>query len=98
MKEGLVANNAGKVEKAINEAIARLEDEEHTADNLSRLATLLSSSCGITAEALCFSCNYSDPPQSEMQVTFQSGGTTRTKMIRITHAPSQRMIFRSMYD
>jgi hypothetical protein len=98
LKDGIVANQADNVKAAVNTAISQLQSKDHTAENLSALATLLTTKCGATAEVLCFSCIYTNPSQSEISVTFHSGGTTYTKVIDITNSVSNKMVFWNMHE
>ncbi len=98
LKDGIATNNVEKVKIEVNNAISQLQSNDHTAANLSRLVTILSSGCGVTAELLCFSCIETNPPQSEIKVSFNSAGNTLSKVIDITHSASNKMIFRSMHD
>lgn len=98
LADGIVANNVDEVKAAVNNAIDKLHNKEHTAANLSSLATLLSSRCGLRVEVLCVGCIYTDPAQSEIRISANSAGTSITKVIDITYTASNIMVFRSMHD
>lgn len=98
LRDDLAANDKTRVEVAVNNAIAQLHSNEHTAKNLADLATALSSRCGVTATVLCFGCIYTYLGQSEMKVSFNSGGATITKVIDITSKGSNKMVFVNMHD
>lgn len=98
LQDGIVANNVDKVKAAVNKAISQLQSRDHTAGNLSSLATVLSSRCDATAEVLCFSCIYTNPAQSEIRVSINLGGTILTKVIDITDSVSNKMVFWNMHE
>ena len=98
LKDGIAANDINKVKATVNSAISQLQNKEHTSSNLLSLATLLSAGCNIKAEVICFGCIDTNPPQSEIRFSFNLRGSTFTKVIDITHSPSNMMVFRNMHD
>jgi hypothetical protein len=98
LKEGMTGNDVARVKLSISRFIAALPSKKHTSENLTALTQKLEAGCSVTVEAICFSCIYTLPAQSEITVSFSSGGTTVRKVIDISETDEKEMRFVNMHD
>jgi hypothetical protein len=98
LKEAVAANNTEQVSKIITEYIGNLPSDDYTAQNITKLTQNISNLCDVTSGVYCFNCIQTLPGQSEIWVSFLSGGATIKKTIDITYTPANKMKFANMHE
>jgi hypothetical protein len=99
LQQGMVASDIASVGATITNYINTLPSNIYTEQNLQALAgAIRSGSCNITATIDCFNCVKTLPTQTEIQLSFSSGGTTISKTIDITYTANNVIRFNSMHD
>jgi len=97
LKQGVLSDNFVLVKTAINNYIEQLSSNLHTQEDLDKLVAYISTKC-TNATAFCYNCIFTYPGQSEIIITFNSGGSTIKKVIDITGHPYEKMRFGSMHE
>lgn len=87
LKNAIVSNSAEDIKSAVTQFVNQLPSKNHSRENLENLATALSNKCALTANLLCFGCIQTLPEQSEIRISFLSGGTQLSKTIDISYSP-----------
>jgi hypothetical protein len=72
LKQAILSNNREMAKTAVNNIIMTLPDQNYTESNLQSLINKLNTDCHLTAEMLCYSCLYSNPPQSVIRISVSS--------------------------
>jgi hypothetical protein len=98
LKEGIDANDPGKVKTAIANFIERSGNESYNESNIKKLCEYISSNCNLTARYDCYNCVYTLPAQTEILLSFSSGGSIKTKVIDLSYSLENKIIFRNMHD
>jgi riboflavin transporter FmnP len=99
LQQGMVAGDIAGVGATITNYINTLPSNIYTEQNLQALAgAIRGGSCNITATIDCFNCIKTLPAQTEIQISFSSGGTTISKTIDITYTANNVIRFNSMHD
>lgn len=98
LKDGMVANEVAAVQTAINNFIAGLPDKHYSETNIRALANRISLECNVTVEVLCFDCIQTLPSQSEIKISFNSGGGVMAKCIDLSYNADNKMTYRGMHD
>jgi hypothetical protein len=74
LKDGVISLNKEEVKLEITAFINSLPAKTHTQLNLQRLVDAINSRCGNTASVLCYACIDTLPEQSEIRLSYSSGG------------------------
>jgi hypothetical protein len=82
LKQAIEAKDAAMVEQALGNLLEQTYSEE----NLSAIASDISSDCDMTAKLECFDCIKTNPAQSEMSVSFVVGDPVKRFVLDITPA------------
>ena len=100
LTNAIAVNDLETVKTIITKYIDQLSSKTHTEENLQKLVQSLSGKCSITAKTLCYNCIYTFPGQSEIRISFISGGTTIEKTIDISSisTTNENMKFVSMHE
>ena len=80
LQQGLADDNVTLVSEWFGDQL----DLPYSEENLNHLAQSISESCDVTAALSCFDCVKTDPPQSEMQLSYVSNGNSITKTLDLT--------------
>ena len=99
LTEAMVINDLATVKTIITDHINQLPSQEHTAENVHKLAASLSGQCA-SGDVLCYGCIKTLPEMSEIRLTFQSSGTTMHRIIDLsnTTVTNTKMMFVSMHE
>ena len=95
LQEGLKSDNPDLVKKEINKICGTLSAST-TKENLQKLTTIISSKCKMEAIILCSECIYTDPPQSEIKISYSISGIQSSKTIDILS--TKPLQFAGMHD
>jgi hypothetical protein len=57
----------------------------------------LSSKCEINAQLICFDCIKTQPTETEIRITIQSGNNVVDKTIDLSYDASNQIVFESMH-
>ncbi|MBB1285330.1 hypothetical protein HRH25_13180 [Flavisolibacter sp. BT320] len=98
LKEGITGNDVARVKLSISRFIAALPNKKHTNENLLAMTQKIEAGCSVIVDAVCFSCIYTLPAQSEISVSFSLSGTTVRKVIDISETDAKEMRFVNMHD
>ena len=98
LKEAMQTNDISKAGSAIRDFINSLPSDVNTSGNLQQLVATISGNCSLTAQVFCFDCIYTDPPESEIQITDNSVSPSISKTIDISSISNNRMRFVNMHD
>ncbi len=98
LKDGIVINDKEQIKLIINNYISKLPSDIYSEANLIKLIETISRDCNISTSIYCFACIYTLPSQSEISLSFVSGGSTIQKTIDITYNTANKMIFWNMHD
>ena len=104
LKEGLFTNNEAMVKEAMNAILLPLRAQPTSTDpfgqrtNLENLAQRLNSSCAITATLPCYNCIKTNPPQTEIFLSFSYGGALFRKVVDVSYTLNNRLIYVGMHD
>ena len=82
LKQGLAEKNISM----ITESLGELLKEQYSNENLNQLAADISADCDVNATLKCFDCIKTNPPQSEMNISFAIGDPVRNFVLDV--APS----------
>ncbi|MCE3281952.1 MAG: hypothetical protein K0Q66_689 [Chitinophagaceae bacterium] len=97
LKDGITANDMGKVEPVVSYEISRLSSRTYNQANLQALANALGN-CSVTTQ-LCFDCIKTLPSQSEIIVSYSPDGIiVIRKVIDISYDAGNTMRFHNMHD
>ena len=83
---------------AIERRINGLAAKKYSEQNLNNLATSLFHGYNVSAEVLCFSCIKTLPPQSEIKISFFSGGSAIRRIIDISYTEDNNIKFVGMHE
>lgn len=98
LKEGIAADDVTRVNKAITGFIAVLKSRDYNEVNINTLYRKIASDCGITVETYCFDCIKTLPSQTEIRISLDNAGVTKTKIIDLTYTKNNKIVFRNMHD
>jgi hypothetical protein len=99
LQNAMVNNDVAQVRTAITAFIAGLYTDVYTEPNLNELIRLIENTCNsIDGELFCFNCIKTLPPQSEIILRLNVGGTTIVKVIDLSSTPANKMKFVNMHD
>jgi hypothetical protein len=97
-KEAIEATNIEQTRTAIDNYINNLPSQDYTEQNINNLTHVISNACNITSGIYCFDCVYTLPSQTEIWVSFISGGATIKKTIDISYSADNKMKFVNLHD
>jgi hypothetical protein len=103
-KQGIVANSEDRVKAEIEKLcqdlfpVVSATDEWGHSNNFVKLAQRISQQCGIDADADCYACIKTLPPQTEIVVSFMNNGVQVKKTLDITTSATSRLAFLKMHD
>lgn len=103
-KQGIVANSEDRVKAEIEKLCQDLlpavtaTDEWGHRNNFIKLAQRISQQCGISAQADCYACIKTLPPQTEIVISFMNNGVQVKKILDITTSSTSRLAFLKMHD
>jgi hypothetical protein len=104
IRTGLLTNHEELVEEAINRFTLSLRPDPASSDlyghrlNIGKLVQMLNGDCHLSATAGCYNCIKTNPPQTEIFITINSGTTTVNKVIDLSYDRNKRLIFSNMHD
>jgi hypothetical protein len=93
LKEGIQANDKDRVTTAVNHLLMT-----YSKDNLEKFAASISSECNITAVLLCYDCVQTNPPESEMKVSFIFSNIPVDKVLDLSYDGNNRMIITGIHN
>lgn len=96
-RQALIVENEAVVGQEVNAQIAALRSKMHTLQNIRELATRFTDQGCTPVGTYCFSCVYTNPPVSELFVSFSENGTAITKTLLITENARGEMVFRGLH-
>src|SRR4030095_13804977 len=89
LKQSILSNDREMAKSAVNNIIMTLPDQDYTKSNLQSLINKLNTDFHLTAELLCYSCLYSDPPQSIIRISVNSPASSQEMHISYTRPINQ---------
>lgn len=98
LKEAMAGNNISNTQAEITSFINRLSSNNYSEQNLTKLTEFIFNHCAINASLLCFDCIHTLPAQSEIRLSYTSGGSVISKTIDISQDQSNKIIFLNMHD
>lgn len=104
LKEGLATENQELIKKEINLIVSSFSPDPSADDkyghrkNLNSVAETLSAKCNITSSNICYNCIETNPPQSEVQVSFMYKGIQNNKVIDISYTKDNTLTFVGMHN
>jgi hypothetical protein len=99
LQQGMADSDIVSVGATITNYINTLPSDIYTEQNLQVLAgAIRGGTCNITATIDCFNCIKTLPTQTEILISFISGGVTIRKTIDITYTTNNVIKFNSMHD
>jgi hypothetical protein len=99
LQQGMADSDIASVGATITNYINTLPSDIYTEQNLQVLAgAIRGGTCNITATIDCFNCIKTLPTQTEILISFISGGVTIRKTIDITYTTNNVIKFNSMHD
>lgn len=96
-RQALIMENETVLAQEVNAQIAALPSKAHTLQNLRNLNARFNDQGCTPVGTYCFACLYSNPPVSEIQVSFTENGTTISKSIYIGENTRGEMVFRGLH-
>jgi hypothetical protein len=93
LKEGIRANDKDRVTKEVNHLLI-----SYSKDNLEKMGASISSGCHITATIVCYNCIFTNPPQSELKVSFTLSNTFIEKILDVSYDKNNKMIIVGVHD
>jgi hypothetical protein len=97
LKNGVLAANQSAVKSELESIIAGMKDKNYTLANINSLNQLLGSKCEINAQLICFDCIKTQPTETEIRITIQSGNNVVDKTIDLSYDASNQIVFESMH-
>jgi hypothetical protein len=97
LKNAALAANQSTVKSELESIIAGMKDKTYTLANIITLNQLLSSKCEINAQLICFDCIKTQPTETEIRITIQSGNNVVDKTIDLSYDASNQIVFESMH-
>jgi len=98
LKIAMMTSNVTMAKTAINHYVNMLPSKAYTQQNVEKLVNIIESSCPCTAELLCFDCITTLPSQTEIWVSFTSGGSATTRIFDLSYTTSNRIEIRTMHE
>jgi Cu2+-containing amine oxidase len=80
LKDGIQANNKERVSNAVDHLLTT-----YSKDNLEKFVASISSECNISATLHCFNCIYTNPPESEIKVSFTLSNASIEKVLDVSY-------------
>ena len=103
-KQGVIANSEDRVKAEIQKLcqdlfpVVSATDEWGHRNNFIKLTERITQQCGITAQAVCYACIKTLPPQTEIVVSFMNNGLLVKKTLDITTSSTSKLAFLKMHD
>jgi len=97
LKQALINDDKGQARIAITAMIDKLPSKAYTAQALDMLSHAISGQCEMSTDLYCFNCIKTLPGQTEIEVSFISGGSVIHKTIDISYTSANEMIFANFH-
>jgi len=98
LKQALINDDKEQARMAITAMINKLPSKAYTVQGLDMLSNSIYGQCGMNAEIYCFNCIKTLPSQTEIEVSFNSGGSRIQKTIDISYTAVNEMIFSNIHQ
>lgn len=97
LKEAAIAGDVSTAKLNVESVIATLKDKTYNQANIGSLNQKLSSHCGVMAEMFCYDCVKTNPSQTEIKITVQSGTNRVEKIVDLSYNSSNQIVFVNMH-
>ena len=97
-RNALQQTDTDKVKTFIELHIASLPSPDYNEANINQLAASISNECGFAAAVNCFDCIKTLTSQTEIVVSFNTGGGTLQRTIDLSYSSSNKIVFRSVHN
>jgi hypothetical protein len=97
LKEAALSGDVNTARASVESVIATLKNKTYNQANIGSLNQKLTSNCEVLAEMFCYDCVKTNPSQTEIRITVQSGTNRVEKIIDLSYNVSNQIVFVNMH-